>query len=271
MGLLSPQKIAAFQKHILDWYNVHKRDLPWRQTRDPYKILVSEVMSQQTQISRVIPKYEAWIAAFPTMQSVATAQVRDVLTLWSGLGYNRRALYLQKCAQVIVRDYKGVFPQDEQELLNLPGIGKYTAQALLCFAFNKQVAVLDTNVKKVILTQLAKKQYLSEKDLEEIAKAILPTGKAYAWNQALMDYAGIKLKKEKMYIPKQSKFKDSDRYFRGRILAYVLEKHSITKDVLFANVSQYNVLSHERFERILQKLDKETFIRLEGNNIIVGE
>jgi len=161
MDRLSPQKIKQFQQHILDWYAQHKRDLPWREVpvgtsleQKAYRVLVSEVMSQQTQIGRVVPKYEAWLEAFPTVQDLAEAQVGEILRLWSGMGYNRRALNLKKTAEVIVRDYDGKFPQDEKELLKLPGIGEYTARALLCFAFDKQVAVVDTNVRKVILVEL---------------------------------------------------------------------------------------------------------------------
>src|SRR5438270_17754 len=108
--MIDRQKIVSFQKHILDWYHENQRDLPWRKTRDPYRILVSEVMSQQTQISRVIPKYEAWLEKFPSAQELAEAKISEVLQYWSGLGYNRRALHLKKTAEVIVEKYKGKFP-----------------------------------------------------------------------------------------------------------------------------------------------------------------
>ena len=158
---LSPQEIKQFQTKILDWYKVNKRDLPWRQIRfnislqqrDPYKILLSEVMAQQTQISRVILKYESWLEAFPTIQDLAKASVSNILVYWTGLGYNRRALNLKKTAEIIVNQYDGKFPREESELLKLPGIGQYTARALLCFGFNEQIAVVDTNIRKVILTQ----------------------------------------------------------------------------------------------------------------------
>src|SRR5258708_3311988 len=150
---LSQHIIKNFQQKILSWYAVNQRDLPWRKTRDPYSILVSEVMAQQTQLSRVIPKYEAWIAALPTVYDLAKASTGEVLKLWSGLGYNRRALYLQKAAQIIVSEFAGKFPQEEKVLQTLPGIGEYTSRAVLCFAFDKQIAVVDTNVRKVIITK----------------------------------------------------------------------------------------------------------------------
>src|SRR5579859_5618795 len=124
---ISQEQIKHFQKEILAWYKIHKRDLPWRRTRDPYRILISEVMSQQTQIVRVISKYETWLEAFPTIQNLATAKTSRVLQLWSGLGYNRRALNLKKASEILVKDYSGRFPQTEKELVTLPGIGKYTA------------------------------------------------------------------------------------------------------------------------------------------------
>src|SRR5258708_21802089 len=135
---LTPLQITSFQDKILTWYTVNKRDLPWRHTHDPYKILLSEIMSQQTQISRVIPKYDKWLKELPTIQSLANAPLARVLGLWSGLGYNRRALYLQQTAKIIVQKYCNCFPETMQELKKLPGIGEYTASAVLCFAFNHQ-------------------------------------------------------------------------------------------------------------------------------------
>ncbi|MGH7245331.1 MAG: A/G-specific adenine glycosylase, partial [Candidatus Levyibacteriota bacterium] len=222
--MISPKEVRDFQKKILSWFAKNKRDLPWRKSRDPYNILISEVMLQQTQVPRVIPKYNEWIKKFPTIQSLAKATTRDVLSLWSGLGYNRRALYLQKTAQEIVEKYHGKFPEDEKQLQSLPGIGEYTARAVLCFAFDKQIAVIDTNIKKVIAIHFCKGKVPQKKKLQEIADKILPQGKAYTWNQALMDYASAELKKEKIAIPKQSKFKDSDRYYRGQMLKLLLRK-----------------------------------------------
>src|SRR6185312_9779538 len=115
--MLSSKQILSFQKEILEWFEKNKRDLPWRKSRDPYAILVSEVMLQQTQVSRVIPKYKAWMGKFPTLKSLADASTRDVLLFWSGLGYNRRALYLKRLAQELVKNHKSTFSQDEKELV----------------------------------------------------------------------------------------------------------------------------------------------------------
>ncbi len=258
---LSSEKIKHFQTEILVWYEKHKRELPWRRTRDPYKILVSEVMSQQTQIQRVIPKYEAWIEAFPTVESLAKARTSDVLRLWSGLGYNRRALNLQKAARVVVNEYKGDFPKVPSELEKLPGIGRYTAQAVSCFAYDAQVAVIDTNVRKVIAVEFFNGVLPTEKVIEETAQKILPKGRAYEWNQALMDYAGATLRKHKIPATKQSHFLTSNRYFRGQTMKYLLTKHKVSfKELHSFFTKQGREIEKKRLERILQQLHQEGFL-----------
>lgn len=272
--MLTIKQITDFQKEIFSWYRKNKRDLPWRQDRNPYHILVSEIMLQQTQVSRVIPKYEAWLQAFPDVVSLANASTRDVLLHWSGLGYNRRALYLQKCAKAIVENFGGEFPKDEKNLKTLPGIGEYTAKALLCFAFDKQVAVIDTNIRKVILihfseftTDLSRKEEM--KRIEQIAQALLTKGKAYDWNQALMDYASAELKEHKIAIPKQSKFKDSDRYYRGQIIKYLLIQKKVRQHVL----QQYfaEKITGERFESIVKSLLRDKLIQQKGKTILLSD
>jgi A/G-specific adenine glycosylase len=287
--MITHRKIADFQKVILDWYSLNKRDLPWRKTREPYNILISEVMSQQTQVSRVIPKYEAWLGKFPTIQSLSTAKVSDVLHYWSGLGYNRRALNLKKTAEVIVEKYIGTFPQDEKKLLSLPGIGLYTARAVLCFAFDQQIAVVDTNVRKVILTQFLYSENvkntenrsvtlsdsqsipankIDDKKLSEIATQLVPTGLAYEWNQALMDYAAAMLKKEKIPIPKQSKFHGSHRFYRGQILKQLLQKKKIAiREIGFLIKKDYTISEEEWLEELLGELNREGFIVVKGGTI----
>jgi len=289
---LTQNQIQQFQKEILDWYKKNKRDLPWRYPSPhglygPYKILVSEVMSQQTQLSRVVPKYLEWMDAFPTLESLAKASTRDVLSHWSGLGYNRRALYLQKTAQVLVKgqteETKVKWPQTEKELMQLPGIGTYTARAILCFGFNQQVAVVDTNVRKVILTRIMndelrikhEKEVITNKDMQEIAEQLLPVGKAYEWNQALMDYASAELKNTK--VPTllrqgygragQSKFKDSDRYFRGQTIKILLKENKQSFEVLFKNAQEHSKVDSKRYKKILRQLQTEGFVKKEKSTI----
>ena len=292
---IAQKKITKFQKEILDWYAQNQRKLPWREMpvgtslqQRAYRILISEVMSQQTQILRVIPKYHAWLAAFPTIEDLATAKVSDVLQHWSGLGYNRRALNLKKTAEMIVKDYGGKFPQEEKTLRRLPGIGEYTARAILCFAFDEQVAVVDTNVRKVILTQFSQRHReersdvaisheiasslrglaMTEKEIEEVAERLLPIGKAYEWNQALMDYAAAMLKKEKIPIPKQSKFIGSHRYYRGQVLKLLLQKkHVLIKEVGPLIKKDYTVSEGQWLHRLLEELQDEGFIVIEKDSI----
>lgn len=265
---MGKQEIKDFQKHILRWYRKHKRNLPWRRTKDPYAILISEVMLQQTQVSRVVPKFEQWMKEFPNVQSLANAKTRDVLRLWSGLGYNRRALYLQKAAQKIIADCKGKFPRSEEELVRLPGIGVYTARAVLCFAFNKQVAVMDTNVRKVILTQFAKYETNSkvqDNEIQKIADTLLPPGKARDWNQALMDYASSELKKEKIPIKKQATFKNSNRYYRGQIVKKLIAEGRWG----IGDARKELALSEEKMRSIIEGLVKDGLIALRGDAVVL--
>ena len=255
------------QKEILSWYTGHKRDLPWRKTRDPYRILISEIMLQQTQVARVTPKYQAWLQAFPTVEALASAKTSDVLRLWSGLGYNRRALNLQKAALVISKEYKGIWSKEIRELKKLPGIGEYTARAILCFAFDEQVAVVDTNVRKVIVTKVVKGT-LAPKEIQEIADQLLPKGKAYEWNQALMDYSAAMLKKEKISIPKQSRFIGSNRYYRGKIIKALLEISIMKRGELQKLVGLEN--KEALFTQLLLDLTKEGFIRMKEDTVHLG-
>src|SRR3990167_8326326 len=137
MKSLSNSMIRSFQQEVLSHYRREGRDLPWRKTDDPYMILISEVMLQQTQVSRVMEKYTAWLKRFPDFKALANASVADVLSEWSGLGYNRRALLLKKCAETVVSEYRGRLPDDPEALVELPGIGKATAASICAFAFNK--------------------------------------------------------------------------------------------------------------------------------------
>jgi A/G-specific adenine glycosylase len=158
---------------VLAWYSQNGRDLPWRRTRDPYAILVSEVMLQQTQVSRVVPRYLEWLARWPTAASLAAARPAEVIRAWAGLGYNRRAVNLHRCAQEVTA--RGGFPSDPDELRRLPGIGPYTAAAIACFAFGAQVAAPDVNARRVL------GRAFGDPELPP------PPGRAYEWNQALFD------------------------------------------------------------------------------------
>ena len=169
---------------LLDWYDRNGRSLPWRGVRDPYAVLVSEVMLQQTQVDRVIPKYREFLGLFPDFETLAAVPAGDVIRAWSPLGYNRRAVRLHNIARTV--GAKGGLPRDVEGLRRLEGIGEYTGAAVACFAFDEQVAVVDTNVRRV-LTRLAGASNPPPAALRRAAADLLPVGQAYAWNQAMMD------------------------------------------------------------------------------------
>jgi A/G-specific adenine glycosylase len=158
---------------LLQWYSQNAKDLPWRHTHNPYAILVSEVMLQQTQVARVVPRYLAWLERWPTVAALAAATPAEVITAWSGLGYNRRAVNLHRCACEVAA--LGGFPREPRELERLPGVGPYTAAAIACFAFGAQVAAPDTNARRVLGRVYGD------------AEVVPPPGQAYEWNQALFD------------------------------------------------------------------------------------
>src|SRR5216683_8075742 len=187
----APELTEQVHTDLLQWYSAHQRDLPWRSTSDAYAILVSEIMLQQTQVDRVIPKYHQFLAAFPTLADLAAAPTAEVISVWVPLGYNTRAVSLQSIARQVIAEYAGRIPDTIDELLQLKGIGRYTAGAIACFAYHKQVATVDTNIRRVlhrIFLGLEQPQpRLSADQMFTFAEQLLPTGEAYHWNQALMD------------------------------------------------------------------------------------
>jgi A/G-specific adenine glycosylase len=187
----APEHIARVHLALLSWYASAKRDLPWRATDDPYAILVSEVMLQQTQVERVLPKYHQFLAAFPTLNALASAPTAEVISAWVPLGYNRRAVSLQNIARQVIAEYDGKLPQTIAELLKLKGIGRYTAGAIACFAYHQQVATVDTNIFRVLHRVFLGLEHpepkLSNEGMFVFAAQVLPSGQAYDWHQALMD------------------------------------------------------------------------------------
>ncbi len=197
---ISPAKIHEIQRALLVWFRRRQRDLPWRRTRDPYAILVSEAMLQQTQVDRVIPKYREWLEQFPTVRALARASVRDVLLAWAGLGYNRRALYLHRAAQDIVARFGGRVPTTVGDLTTLPGVGKYTAAAVATFTTGTPHVLVETNVRRVILRLFAGVNpppsetreravfRLVERTMPRLAIRGVP---ASHWGHAVMDFGAL--------------------------------------------------------------------------------
>ena len=184
-------RLARIRDGLLGWFKEHARDLPWRRTRDPYAILVSEVMLQQTQVDRVLPYYTRFLERFPTVEDLAAAATSDVIRIWSGLGYNRRAVNLQRAARAVVDELGGSFPDDPADLKKLPGIGAYTAGAIAAFAHERDVAFLDTNMRRVISRVIFGTESARESDALEAANALVPPGHGWTWNQALIEFGAL--------------------------------------------------------------------------------
>ncbi len=261
---LSDEVVDAFRSCIYEFYSANKRDFAWRQTRDPYKILLSEIMLQQTQTDRVMPKYDAWIAALPDFKSLAQADFPTVLGLWQGLGYNRRALALHKVAKVVVAGYEAKLPQDVDQLKALPGIGNYTAAAVCNFAFNKPTPLIETNIRAVYIhTFFNDRIDVHDKELMPLISQTMDYQHCRDWFYALMDL-GVLLKKQfknpsrkSRHHTMQSKFEGSDRQVRGRILRILLKETEVNFDPLVGILEE----DKERVEKILNTLIKDELIQ----------
>jgi len=226
---ISPDAIAKLQARILSWYSVNRRDLPWRRTTDPYAILVSEIMLQQTQVARVIPKFAVFLTAYPRLDELADAPLDDVLRLWKGLGYNNRALRLRDCAAAVTEAGGGpaALPRSLASLQALPGIGPYTARAVLAFAHNDDVAAVDANVRRVLTHELSLPADLGDRGLQMVAEAVLPRGRSRDWHNGLMDYGALVLTARATGIAprtRQSAFEGSRRWYRSLLLQALLER-----------------------------------------------
>ena len=251
MSDLNQEKIELFHEKLFTWFSENKKDYPWRKTTDPYCIMVSEFMLQQTQTGRVIPKYLAFIGKFPTVDSLAKSENRDVLELWSGLGYNRRALWLKGAAEKIHE--LGVFPRDYKQLKKIKGIGDYTSRAIPIFAFNENIATVDTNIRRILIHEGFATEGTTEKELFSIAQKLLPMNKSREYHSALMDYGNIFLTSTKTKIkPKstQGKFQGSTRQFRGKIIKHLTSQLTATKEMIIKECA----ITVELADSILKKL-----------------
>lgn len=257
---MNSRKIKEFQAFIFSWWEKNRRDLPWRHTHDPYRILVSEIMLQQTQVQRVIPKYAEFIEAYPTAAALAKATTADVLRIWKGMGYNRRALYLKKAAEV------GIFPKSEQELVKLPGVGKYTARALLVFAYKQNVAAVDTNIRQIITHFFFADTPQEEKSIQKVADALVPIGKSWEWHQALMDYGALALNAPHAPRSLAVPFKQTNRFFRGRIIDELRQGPKKEIELLDDFAQKYD-RSEDFLKKILLSLEKDMLV-VRRNSIV---
>lgn len=260
--------IAEFQHLIHSYYRDNRRSFPWRETDDPYKIMVSEIMLQQTQTHRVVDKYLAFLQAFPTVKDLAEAPTSEVLRLWKGLGYNRRALNLQRAAKVIAEEYKGKVPDRLDQLKALPGIGDYTAAAIAAFAFNRPVPLIETNVRRIYIHHFfPEAEMVSDKELMPLIEETLDYEHPRDWYYALMDYGSqlpktvINPNRRSKHYTRQSSFEGSNRQLRGNILGVLLEKGRAKKEELQAALSA----DTERLDSCLADLAKEGFVQEEAS------
>lgn len=255
---------ARFRQLVLNYYKAHGRSFPWRTTTDPYKILVSEIMLQQTQASRVVGKYQSFIKKFPTIEKLAKASTTAVLKEWQGLGYNRRGLALKQTAVEVMKQYKGKIPHQYEELLKLPGIGPATAGDILAFAWNKPVIVIETNIRTVFLHHFFPKQNnVSDQEILPLLKKTLDKKNPRRWYWALMDYGAFLKKTESnpsrrsRHYTRQSPFKGSNRELRSKILKYLL----FYGEQPLKNIVEGVYGDKEQIKQNLERMIKETLIQ----------
>jgi len=293
MGL-SQSISETVRRSVLVWFNQWGRDLPWRKTRQWYPILVSEIMLQQTQVRRVLPYYHAFLKRFPTPGDLAKASVADVIRIWGGLGYNKRALYLQQATRAIIHLHAGKLPAESSDLLALSGIGDYTASALRCFVHGIDVPVLDTNVKRVLGRVIWGSRLVGPTEMFNLASRLVPTGESWEWNQGLMDIgsafclpknpkcplcplheccnaspdfsawkSGAK-ERPVMSTVKPRRFQDTTRYIRGKVLTHLrLLPPNSTIGVLDLGqqiTPEFTKIDLPWFQRLLGQLNEDGLI-----------
>jgi A/G-specific adenine glycosylase len=270
---LSQQDIQKFRKTVYHHWDNYGRDLPWRRTDTPYNIIVSEIMLQQTQVARVIAKYEEFITTFPDIESLARAPLQQILTIWHGLGYNRRALSLQKMAEEVLKIHNGRIPNNVSLLKTLPGIGNATAHAVCAFAFNQPVIFIETNIRTVFIHHfLSTKDEVKDSDIRPLVTQTLDSKNPRRWYNALMDY-GAALKKEHLnpgrksaHYKRQAPFEGSARQVRGAILSTLVEATTISLDELCAALP----FGDDRIKRAVLQLEREKLIVVKNGVISIA-
>lgn len=255
---------TTFRRLVLNFFAKQGRAFPWRETRDPYEILVSEVMLQQTQTERVVQKYAQFLRQFPTCDDLARASVGEVISVWQGLGYYRRALSLHRAAQAIVRDFDSRFPSEVDTLRTLPGLGPYTAAAVAAFAYGQAQPMIETNIRAVYLyCFFPKRKSVTDKEIAEIVEATIDRRDPRRWFYALMDL-GVELKRNRKKInhrskhhTKQSSFEGSHRQVRAAVLRAITDKKRAKSEAL-QKLLPYD---SDRIARALDELEREGFVR----------
>ena len=262
----------AFRNKIYRYYTARGRDLPWRKRVTPYRVLVSEIMLQQTQVDRVIEKYREFLAVFPGFSALAKAPMAKLLRIWSGMGYNRRALALKALARQVISRHNGRLPSDPALLITLPGIGPYTAGAIAAFAFNRPVVFMDTNIRRVFIHEFFPgRDGVRDEEILPLVERTLDRRAPGRWYNALMDY-GTMLKREhgnpnlrSAHYSRQSPFENSNRQVRGMILRTLVKVSPLTA----VQIVRRTGMDTERVMRNLAQMEKEGFIKKKGRSYSV--
>ena len=270
---LSASGIERFRELIYQHYRTQGRILPWRLTRDPYKILVSELMLQQTQVERVVAKYESFLRDFPNFAALSRARLQNVLEMWHGLGYNKRALALKRTAQIVDTKFDGMLPSDYAALVELPGVGRTTACAIRAFAFDAPEVFIETNIRAVFIHFFfADAEGVKDAEIYPFVECTLDRSNPRTWYYALMDY-GVMLKKEytnpsrqSAHHRRQAPFKHSNRQLRGQILALIVAHADMTETELLRRLN----VDSELILRNLKNLEEEGFFKREQSKFVIG-
>ncbi len=270
VGLAS---LRRFRSIIFHYYFGHRREFPWREKITPYRVYISEVMLQQTQTNRVVPKFVDFMAQFPDFQALAEADFRDILRAWKGLGYNRRARYLQESAGLVIDQFGGELPDDPERLRALPGIGPATAASICTFAFNTPRVFIETNIRTVYIHFFFRDSLcVDDRQILPLVEKTVDQEHPREWYYALMDY-GVMLKKtlgnlnrRSKHYSKQSRFEGSDRQLRGKILQLLLENSVVRIDDTAAVLDE----NPERVERVVSSLCSDNLVVREKNRLTLG-
>jgi A/G-specific adenine glycosylase len=271
---LEQDTVTSFQHTIYTRYHSNPRPMPWRETDNPYHILISEIMLQQTQVERVKSKYAQFLEAFPSLNDLAAAPLTDVLSVWQGLGYNRRAIALKRCAEEIQTRFDGQFPASIQDLESLPGIGHYTARALAAFAFGIPEALIETNIRSVFIHFFFHgREKVHDREIMPLVAVTLDRNNPRAWYYALMDF-GVHLKqlhpnpgRQSRHHTQQSRFEGSNRQLRSRLLRAVLSHPGITVPEMTGMFEA----DQSAVEKNLSDMEREGFIRRTGECYMVQD
>jgi len=270
---LKPETVSTFQKIIYQYYRRNARKLPWRETHDPYQILISEIMLQQTQVQRVMRRYGQFITAFPDLVSLAQAPLREILRIWQGLGYNRRAPQLKQIAEIVISTYQGNLPRSLEALVRLPGIGRASASAILTFAFNEPTVFIETNIRAAFIHCFFQDRTdIKDKEIHPLVATTLDRSNPRTWYYALMDYGAMVKRRyrnpgrKSAHYQRESPFQGSNRQIRGMILRVLLEEPEIS----LLELVQKLKTNRKQLERAISELQKEGFIEKRRRSLVIG-